>query len=90
VVENPLETATRSGRSTGYRCHRRVFGDGGILLNDVRKRSSAQITKVKQAPLFRRAVVVAKSRLQSFSVNLIQADVMASFVALAAGATFAG
>ena len=67
VVENPFVTATRSGRSTGCRCHRRVLGEGGILADDDRKWSSAQITKVKQALLLRWVVVVAKSRVHSKS-----------------------
>jgi hypothetical protein len=34
VVENPFATATRTGRSTGCRCHRRVLGEVGILFDD--------------------------------------------------------
>jgi hypothetical protein len=49
MVENSFATATRTGRSTGYRRHRRVLGEVGILADDDRMYSAAQITKVHQA-----------------------------------------
>jgi|SRR5580704_11158740 hypothetical protein len=52
TAETPFATATRTGRSTGCRCHRRVLGKGGgILADDDRMHSSTQITKVQQVLL---------------------------------------
>jgi hypothetical protein len=69
TVETPFATATRTGRSTGCRCHRRVLGKGGILADDDRMHSSTQITKVQQVLLLCWVVIRSYSdhRLAPFS-----------------------